>query len=196
MNTNQLMDEILAVLKNIQDDKNKLETLHEFVMDEIYEEPEQEEIYEELEPEQEEIPEKYKKVVYEIADYLLCGLICFFNPDTLEIEHLPEDLIDDPEEFEMMTGETWESCVKHESWPKCIEIKPMDSHDSFKVMSYFVDQVKDKYLREKLVNALNRRKPFANFKNQVEDSDYRQEWFDFRLKQWSYYVWDIIEVRI
>ena len=52
MNTEQLMNEILAVLQTIRNVKNKLEKLHQFVVDEIYEVPEPE-----------EIPEKYKKFV-------------------------------------------------------------------------------------------------------------------------------------
>ena len=88
MNTEQLMNEILAVLQIIQNNKRKLEKLHQFVMNEIYEEPEPE-----------KIPEKYKKTVSEIADNLLAGLICFLNPDTLEIEFLPKDMVYEPEEF-------------------------------------------------------------------------------------------------
>ena len=186
MNANQLMNQILAVLQTIQNDKNKLEKLYRFVVDEIYEEPEQE-----------EIPEKYKKIVSEIADYLLSGMVCFFNPDTLEVEFLPKDMVYDPREFEMTTGEAWEDAeIKHESWLKCIEIDPMEPHDSFKVMEYFIDELDNEKMQERLINTLNRKKPFANFKYQVENSDYRQQWFDFRQKQWEYYVWDIIKTEM
>ena len=183
MNTKQLMNEILAVLKTIQNDKKKLEILHGFVMNEIYEEPKPD-----------EIPEKYKKIVSEIADNLLAGWICFFNPGTLEVEFLPKAAVYDPEEFEMVTGETWENTgIKYVNWQKCIEIEPMESHDSFKVMEYFIDHIKDKYLQEKLTKTLNRKKPFANFKNLIENSDYRQLWFDFRQTQYENYVWGIIK---
>lgn len=186
MNTNQLMNEILAVLQTIQNDKHKLEKLHQFVVNEIYEEPEPE-----------EIPEKYKKIVSEIADNLLAGLVCFLNPDTLEIEFLPKNLAYDPEEFEMVTGETWESAgIKHENWQKCIEVEPMESFDSFKVMEYFIDELNNEKMQEKLVKALNKPKPFANFRNVVENSDYRQQWFEFRQKQWEYYVWNTIKTDI
>ena len=42
-------------------------------------------------------------------------------------------------------------------------------------------------LWNKLLNALNNRKPFANFKNIVETSSFRQAWFDYKqghLKKW------------
>lgn len=184
MNNNQLLQEILAALKTIQEDRPKLEKLHQFVFEEIYEEPEAE-----------EIPAKYKKTVHEIADSLQAGLICFLNPDNLEVESIPERLAYDPEEFEMSTGETFESAgINHENWPRCVEIEPMDSHESFQIMEYFIDEISDKNLQEKVIKALNKPKPFANFKRLVEYSDYRQQWFDFRMKQYEYYVWNDIQM--
>lgn len=121
----------------------------------------------------------------------------FFNPDTFEVEFIPKELKYNPKEFEMITGETWDSSeIKHENWQKCIEVEPMESHDSFKVMEYFTDELNDVKMQEKLVKTLNKPKPFANFKNLVEDSDYRQQWFDFRQKQWEYYVWDVIKTDV
>jgi len=178
------MNEILAVLQTIQNNKPKLEKLHQFVINKIYEEPEPE-----------EIPEKYKDAVSRIADSLLAGLICYFNPDTLEVEDLPEIMIQHPEEFELMTGESADSLeLKHKNWTNCIEIEPMESYESFKVMEYFIDEVQDYKLKEKLINTLNRKKPFANLKFLVENSNYRQQWFDFKQKYYENYVWDMIRI--
>ncbi len=186
MNTEQLMNEILAVLQTIQNNRPKLEKLHQFVLNEIYEEPEPE-----------EIPEKYKNAVSRIADSLLAGLICYFNPYTLEVEDIPEIMVQDPEEFELMTGESDDSLeLKHKNWTKCIEIEPMESHESFKVMENFIDEVQDYKLKEKLINTLNRKKPFANFKFLVENTDYRQQWFDFRQKHYKDYVWNFISTDV
>ena len=183
MNKGQLQNEILAIIRTVFDDKKALQKIHAFLLSEIYEEPEPE-----------EIPVKYKTLVSEIADSLLAGLICFFNPDTLELEDIPKELAYDPEEFEMMTGENLESAgLKHENWQNCLTIEPMESNDSFKIMEYFVDEVKDINFQEKLINALNSKKPFANFKYLIEDSDYRQHWFDFRQAQYELYVWDAIK---
>ena len=186
MNKTQLQNEILAIIRTVFDDKKALEKIHAFLIAEIYEEPEPE-----------KIPTKYKKVVSEIADGLSAGLICFFNPDTFEVEDIPKELAYDPEEFEMMTGETFESAgLNHENWKNCVTIEPIESRDSFKIMEYFVDEVKDINLQEKLINALNRNQPFANFKYLVENSDYRQQWFDFRQAKYEFYVWDIIRINI
>ncbi len=69
----QLINDILSVLQTIRGDKPKLEKLHDFVMKEIYEEPEEME-----KPEEPEIPEKFKKVVAEITDSEE-NLLCMMN---------------------------------------------------------------------------------------------------------------------
>ena len=67
----------------------------------------------------------------------------------------------------------------------------MDSHDSFKVMERFADSVSDDSLREKLLIALQRPKPFANFKFEINNSGpYRQMWFDFQQEQQVEWVKD------
>jgi hypothetical protein len=184
MNTNQLQDEILAIIRTVFEDKKSLQKIHTYLMDEIYKEPEPI-----------RVADKYKKVIKTIAENLLSGLVCFFNPYTLEVEDMPKELAFETGGFEMMTGETFESSgLKHQNWNKCIIVEPMESHDSFKVMENFVDEISDASLQNKLVNALNNRKPFANFKHIVENSFYRQEWFDYRQKQWEYYVWKLISI--
>lgn len=183
MNKNQLQNEILAIIRTVFEDKKALEKIHTFLMEEFFQESEPE-----------NIPDKFKEVVKKIADSLLAGLICFFNPDTLEVEDIPKELAHDPAEFEMVTGETFESAgIKHEDWQNCITIEPMQSNESFQVMESFVNEITDSSFQKQLVNALSNRKPFANFKHLVENSDYRQPWFDYRQNQWAYYVWGIIK---
>ena len=179
----QLLDDILSVLQTIREDKTKLEKLHDFVMEEIYEEPE--------EP---KIPEKFQKMVSGIADSLTAGFVCFVNPDTLEVEEIPQHALEEPEDYEAMTGESTDDFrLKHQKWKKCIEIEPPESYDSFKIMERFVEKVPDANLREKLIDALSRKRPFANFKSIVDNSDFRQDWFDFRKKQLEQYVYEILE---
>lgn len=144
---------------------------------------------------EENIPEKYKQAVQEIADSLLAGFVCFFNPDSLEVESLPKMLLEDPEEYESMTGESWENEEKkHEKWKKYLEIDPLDSIEAFRIMENFAEQVVDQHLQNKLITALNNRKPFANFKMVVEGSEYREDWFQFRQQAYERYVWDLIQL--
>lgn len=96
-----------------------------------------------------------------------------------------------------MTGESVKDFhLKHKEWEKCVEIEPPESYDSFKVMERFTEKVPDAGLREKLIDALNRRKPFANFKRIVDDSDYRQDWFDFRQARLEEHVYEALKDEI
>jgi len=48
-------------------------------------------------------------------------------------------------------------------------------------MADFAEIVDDSILQNKLINALNRPKPFQNFKWQIDNSgEFRQRWFDFK----------------
>ena len=50
-------------------------------------------------------------------------------------------------------------------------------------MEQFTEQLPDEKLRIELVNILARKRPFQNFKNKVDQSDFRQHWFDFKQKE-------------
>ena len=48
-------------------------------------------------------------------------------------------------------------------------------------MADFTETVDNQKLRDKLVNSLNKSKPFRNFKWQIDNSgEYRQKWFDYK----------------
>ena len=111
------------------------------------------------------------------------------DTDTLKTEKTPQTFIEDPEEFEMITGMTAEDMkLKYLDWENYVTVEPLKSYESFKIMEAFVDTVADKTLQNKLIDALNRRKPFAGFNSVVDNSDYRQKWFDFKQQQLEEYV--------
>ncbi len=57
----------------------------------------------------------------------------------------------------------------------------MSSHHSFQVMEDFTEPVTNANLKTRLLNSLNRKSPFRNFKAEVDnDEHYRQQWFMFR----------------
>lgn len=188
MKPNELLDQILPILHSVKDDEEKLQQILDFLLEEIYEEPDDEEIV---------IPEKYQKLVHDIAESIDCGLVCFINPETLEMEDVPKSFleerflteIDDEEEDDELD-------LQHKNWEKCISVEPPESRESFGIMENFIDEVDDKNLQRKLVNALERRHPFANFKNTIENSDYRKKWFAFKQSKLEEYVWQNIEFEI
>lgn len=189
MNAQKLLNEILPILHTVKEDPVKLQKILQFLLDEICEEPEGEDDI--------EVPEKYLKAVSEIADCIDAGLISFLNMDTLEIEDVPKELISDPEEYELMTGESFESMeLKYPSWENVMTFEPLESDESFEIMQKFANRLDDKKLQNKLAYALNNRKPFANFKFIVENSPYRQDWFDFKKRSLEIHVKELLSIEL
>jgi len=115
--------------------------------------------------------------IREIAQDLQCGLRCFYNSVTEEIKSHPDFMSDafaEPEMWQEMLDEIAENSDQY------IEFEKLPTRESFEMMETFVDRVKDKRLQNSLINELNRPKPFRNFRNRVDDSDYREAWFKFK----------------
>ena len=185
MNSVKLLDQILMIIREIKDDENQLEKVLTFLQRDITISEEEERV---------QLPEKFDKVVDEIVSSLDAGFVCFLNPETIEMEEVPNDLIMDPEEFEACTGETIDSWgLKHETWDKCITIEPLKSNDSFNIMEQFTDQLENSILKNQLINALNNRKPFANFKRIIDDSEIREDWFKFKHMWMKNHISELID---
>ena len=181
MKNDQLLNQILPILHSVKDDEGKLQQILDFLLEEIYEEPDEELI----------IPERYRELVRKTAESIDCGMIWYINPETLEMEDVPKSLLegyydleeeDDDDDNEMLNQ-------AHRKWEKCIEVEPRESSESFRIMEQFIGQVGDKKLSGKLVNALRNRHPFSNFKNLIDNSEFRENWFAFKRQKLEELVW-------
>ncbi|RXJ45675.1 UPF0158 family protein [Gelidibacter gilvus] len=133
-----------------------------------------------------------KKEIEEIADNLDCGMRCFYNLKSGEIKTIPnfDSWID-------ADKETWDDVSNEidENWSDYIEFTGFESHESFKLMVDFAESVDDTRLQNKLIYALNRLKPFQNFKWQIDNSTgYRQNWFDFKKMRYIQWVQNQIDL--
>lgn len=116
--------------------------------------------------------------INELVGNLDCGLRCFVHKETKAIVAMP-DTINEPD----VDLETWDDAIKEieNHFDSYIEIEKMNSNESFRLMQDFIETVENKRLWDKLHQALNRPKPFRNFKFEVDNSGpYRQKWFDFK----------------
>jgi len=144
---------------------------------------------EKWEEDEDDIPEHFKNLVPKIAQLINDGFICYLNPITIEMEKIPKALSDDPDKYKMITGIGLEDeDFKHESWDECFTFEPLESHESFKIMEAFSESVEDKEFGEQLFRMLSKSKPFAGFKNMIDQSEYRQAWFDFKQQWLEQYV--------
>ena len=98
----------------------------------------------------------------------------FINMETPEVEiHAAEYYF---EENEM--EDTAQAALNNPD--KFFPVEHSTSSKAFGVMEAFVETLRDNGLRSQLINALQRKKPFANFKYIIDNSPLRQEWFQFR----------------
>lgn len=121
-------------------------------------------------------------IIKEIAQEIDCGSDCYFNPKTKEIIAIPNS----PEfweEAEFRDAFSAEIDKVNKNKTEYIKIEVLKSFESFKIMERFVTQITDKQFQSELKNILERRKPFMNFKNRIDHSDYRQNWFDFKQSE-------------
>ena len=76
------------------------------------------------------------------------------------------------------------------NWGDYVEIEKPQSKDNFEIMVNFAEHLGDNnQIKNKLFNALNKKKPFREFKFVVDNSGkYRQQWFDFKSSQLEKWV--------
>lgn len=132
-----------------------------------------------------------EKQIEEIADYLDCGMRCYFNLKTADIKILPN--------FDDWLGadeEPWQDEIKKidETGDDCLEFEGFETHESFQIMVDFTELIEEPKLRDELIKILNRPKPFRNFKWQIDRSGgYRQQWFDFKKMRYVDWVKEQID---
>ncbi len=129
--------------------------------------------------------------IKEIADQFDCGMKCYINKETGIIKFTPDF------DSGYVDEELWEDDINEleENWDKYVAIDKMESHESFEMMADFAESVDNMALRNSLINALNRKHPFRNFKWVVDNSGpYRQKWFDFKNQKLIEWVKGQLEV--
>lgn len=132
------------------------------------------------------MPSLSEQQIKEIAEELDFGLRCFWHKHTGELLFVP-DIENEPyADSELFDNDLQklESNADH-----YIEIEKPNSKYSFEIMAKFTEQLaNNESLKNELMNALTKKKPFREFKFLIDNSrEYRQQWFDFKnamLKQW------------
>ncbi len=176
---NNLFDRILRIIEEVQDDEQQMQQILDYLLSEV-----------DLEKHKpiNQLPKKYKAVVNEIAQYMDMGMICYLNRETIALSTIPLEMYYEvdhcksADEMKQKLDELygWQS-VEFLDWDNPIEFRPFPSDLSFDIMEEFTDNLpNDEKLRPKLINALQDRKPFANFGRIIDNSDLREEWFEFK----------------
>ncbi len=195
MNTNNLLDEILIMLRTFKDNREQLKKMHQYMLNELY--------TDDAKTEAIRIPERFASLVKDTADSLSAGLVCYINPDTLEKIDIPQSIVDTMVFDEDDDDDAEDDDPFHEDfkridrdWEQTITINPLESGESFSFMERFVDTLQESRLSKMLSEALSGRKPFRNFNNIIHQSVEREAWFAFRQKSLENYVAAILAERL
>ncbi|MEZ5033343.1 MAG: UPF0158 family protein [Saprospiraceae bacterium] len=114
--------------------------------------------------------------IKEISSELDLGLLCFYHIPTGRVISYPDP--DDPD----VDPEPWQEdmdfvAVERE---QVVQFERMTSSEEFRIMEAFVQTVPNIHVQSRLLQALENRKPFRHFKQLIDASAYRQDWFSFR----------------
>ena len=127
----------------------------------------------------------------EIAGLLDTGMDCFYHLPTGQIEYHP-DLNDPYFEPEFWTDVIEKIKNEEENY---VRFEKMDSYESYRVMEDFASSLEDYNFKNQLLLALTKPKPFRNFKNLIDSSDFRNEWFAFKDRVYIEFVRRQVELK-
>ncbi|AUS06868.1 hypothetical protein JJL45_11890 [Tamlana sp. s12] len=123
-----------------------------------------------------------QNIIKNIAQELDCGFDCYFNVKTSEIISIPGiSYVSDQDDFKKSFEQDFKSIENNTT--DFIKFAVLESFESFKIMELFVQQLTDQNLKAELGKVLENKKPFQNFKSKVDQSNFRQNWFDFKQKK-------------
>ena len=123
-----------------------------------------------------------QNIIKNIAQELDCGFDCYLNVKTNEVIAIPGiSYISDLDDFEEAFEEDFTRMENNKT--DFIKFDVLESFESFKIMESFVHQLTDQNLKAELGNILENKKPFQNFKNKIDQSHFRQDWFDFKQRE-------------
>jgi hypothetical protein len=123
-----------------------------------------------------------QNLIKEIAQELDCGNDCFYNIKTNEIITIPSffETLDETE-FKKIFQSDLTRIEKQKD--DLIKFEVLESFQSFKIMEEFVRQLSDQQLQSELENILANKKPFQNFKFIIEQTEFRNNWFEFKQSE-------------
>ncbi len=121
----------------------------------------------------------------DIAESLHAGFRCFFNKQTGDYKCIPAF-----DSYANEFGSNYEKELEALQGNKLyIEIERMPEQMDYDVMEAFTQSIEDQLIKSKLQTALNRKKPFHNFKNALYYSgDYRKKWSNFLRERYIEWI--------
>ena len=136
------------------------------------------------------IPEEYREIVYQIADIIDQGEVCYLNPDTMEIQQVSEEnLYDSSETFQEQNDDMLDEYdLDYMKWDNRVRFEPLEKDELYNIMQKFVDKVDDQQLSRKLENALEKDNPTAYFSDVIHNTELESDWMIYKNAETRNYV--------
>jgi hypothetical protein len=135
-----------------------------------------------------------KKIIKEIAEELDSGFTCFLHKETFEIINVPDENFDAeiPDEWQQEIDEVEENPNDY------IRFEKPSSNKSFEFMESFIEALPEDKAGIKfanyLVDCLSKNRPFRRFKDAIDESEYRDDWFAHKQACLEEYVKGVLEL--
>ena len=126
------------------------------------------------------------EIIKEIAEWLDMGMICFYNNTSGELEHYPDEMRNSGYDEEM-----WADVIDKvaENYGEYTRFEGMHSSEAFRVMENFISNIDDIPTHNKFIEAISRKKPFANFSYLLHYyPELREQWFAYKSERYIDYV--------
>ncbi len=128
-----------------------------------------------------------EEMLKEISESLQTGTNCYLHKKTGKIIEHMEGADFDPA-WDKEGSYTQDVQDLEDSPDEYVMFSPMSSSQAYDVMEDFTNSLEIGTLKVELLNVMNQKHPFQSFKRLVENSDARQNWFDFRNAAYVDYV--------
>lgn len=119
-----------------------------------------------------------EQIIQEIADLNNSGEIVFLNLETQEILSYPAPDQSGYNEFDYLAEEVL--AITDANPDLYLRFDPPDTRTSYQIMAGFAESVSNENLKALLMDTLQSKKPFRNFRNAIKTEDVEDDWYDYK----------------
>ncbi len=119
-----------------------------------------------------------EEIIQEIAELNDSGEIVFFHRETHEILSYPAPEPSGYNEFDYLAEEV--HAITDANPELYLRFDPPDTRTSYSIMLGFAESVSNEALKAVLLDALQSKKPFRNFRNAIQTEDVEDDWYDYK----------------
>jgi hypothetical protein len=176
MEASKLYNDIQELLLVIKDDEEKLMNVISYLEKLILNEYKTEN--------KKALPEEYKDTILQIADAIDTGVVCFLNPETMEIEQVQNRTIFDLNEYEEQNDDMLDEFgMNYFNWDDYIKFEPLERDEIYRIMENFITQQDNVKFAEKLEDVLSSPQPEIGFIKAVREFGQNDQWVKYKKQE-------------